>query len=112
MGTSNVELYETLKPKIGKDGARMIAEVLPAARDLATRSDIDRLRAAITGLESRMTGLEGRMTGLEGGMTGLEGRFESRIAELETRLLRWTLGFFAPLWAAVLALLVTLFLRG
>ncbi len=80
MGTSNVELYEALKPKIGKDGARMIAEVLPATSDLATRADIDRL--------------------------------ETRIAEMETRLLRWTLGFFAPLWAAVLAPLVTLLLRA
>ncbi len=38
-----VELYEALKPTVGEDAARMIAEVLPPAKDIATRSDIERV---------------------------------------------------------------------
>lgn len=38
-------------------------------------------------------------------------RLERQFAELETRLLRWTLTFFVPLWVAVLGTLVAVLLQ-
>lgn len=73
MAVENIRLYEELKKTLSEEAARMIAEVVPRAKDLATKADIQRL---------------------------------------ETRLLRWTLAFFAPLWIAVLATLVALVLKA
>jgi hypothetical protein len=42
-----VELYEALKPHLGTEAAQMIAEVVPPAANLATREDIQALRADI-----------------------------------------------------------------
>jgi hypothetical protein len=45
MALTNIELYEALKRDLNEDAARMIAEVVPPASDLATRGYIDeRLR--------------------------------------------------------------------
>lgn len=73
MAAVNIELYEALKKTLDEEAARMIAEVVPASRDLATKADI---------------------------------------RQLEARLLRFTLAFFAPLWIAVLATLVALVLKA
>ena len=43
MALTNIELYEALKKDLSDDAARMIAEVLPKAVDVATKADIDRL---------------------------------------------------------------------
>jgi hypothetical protein len=40
----SVELYEALKPHIGREAAQMIAEVVPPAANLATKEDIQKLR--------------------------------------------------------------------
>ncbi len=45
--TTNVELYEALKPHVGQEAAGMIAEVVPPARDLATKQDIAEVRKEI-----------------------------------------------------------------
>jgi hypothetical protein len=42
---THVELYEALKPHIGAEAAQMIAEVVPPATHLATKEDIQALRA-------------------------------------------------------------------
>lgn len=44
--TTNVQLYEALKPHVGQEAAGMIAEVVPPARDLATKQDIAEVRSA------------------------------------------------------------------
>ena len=44
---SHVELYEALKPTVGEEAARMIANVIPAAAELATKQDVERLRTEI-----------------------------------------------------------------
>ncbi len=44
---TNVELYEALKPTIGEQAAKMIAEVVPPTRDLATRTDLAQLETKI-----------------------------------------------------------------
>ncbi len=47
MALSNVELYEALRGSVGEDAARLIAEVVPAAEQLATKQDIAELHTAI-----------------------------------------------------------------
>jgi hypothetical protein len=44
---THVELYEALKPHLGPIAAQMIAEVVPPAAHLATKEDIQALRADI-----------------------------------------------------------------
>jgi hypothetical protein len=45
--TTHAQLYEALKPHVGADAARMIADVVPPASNLATKEDIHALRADI-----------------------------------------------------------------
>jgi hypothetical protein len=44
----HVELYEALKPHVGEEAAAMIADALPAGRDLATRADLYEVEARIS----------------------------------------------------------------
>lgn len=83
MATVNLELYEALKKTLDEEAARMIAEVVPEARNLATKEDLERV----------------------------EHRLERRIDQLESRMFRWTLTFFVPLWVAVLGTLLALVLN-
>lgn len=77
---ANIELYEALKKSLDEDAARMIAEVVPAAADLSTKSDL----------------------------LGLEGRLTDRITSLERRMFTFVL---VPMWAAIAAGVVKLFVR-
>ena len=52
--TTNVELYEALKPHVGTQAAQMIAEVVPAASNLATKEDIQIVLTEIKALEARI----------------------------------------------------------
>lgn len=90
---TNLELYEALKKTLDEEAARMIAEVVPAAGDVATKADI-------AGLDRRIDGLDRRIDGVE-----------RKIDELEAALTRRTLAFFMPLWIAVLATMVALLLK-
>ena len=84
MALTNIELYEALKKDLSEDSARMIAEVVPAAQDLATRADL----------------------------IGVEKRLQERIDKLESRQLRWTLAFFVPLWAGVFGVLIAIVVKA
>jgi hypothetical protein len=44
---THVELYEALKPHVGREAAQMIADVVPPASNLATKDDIQALRGDI-----------------------------------------------------------------
>ena len=44
---THVELYRALEPHVGKDAAQMIADVVPPAANVATKEDIQALRADI-----------------------------------------------------------------
>ena len=50
--TTNVELYEALKPHVGQEAAGMIAEVVPRSRDLATKLDISGVRTELAELRA------------------------------------------------------------
>ena len=80
----NLELFEALKQTLNEDAARMIAEVVPQAEDLATTHYID----------MKVEGLN------------------RRIDQLESRMFRWVLAFFAPMWIAILAAIITLLLKS
>lgn len=91
--TTHVELYEALKPSVGADAARMIADVVPPAGDLATKADIAEVRLEIAGVRVEVAGLRADMA-----------------AQWE-RAHRWLLGLFVPLWAGTFATLVALVLK-
>lgn len=86
MAVTNIELYEALKRDLNEDAARMIAEVVPPAANVATKSDIAELKAE---LKTDMARLEARMSD-----------FEARLAR---NMNRWGAFFVIPLWGAVVA---------
>jgi hypothetical protein len=59
MVVTNIELYEALKRDLNEDAARMIAEVVPAAADLAKGSEV---AAQIADLKSSIDSRLHRMT--------------------------------------------------
>jgi uncharacterized protein Yka (UPF0111/DUF47 family) len=83
---TNLELYEVLKRTLDEDAARMIAEVIPLGTDVATKSDVQDVKADIQSLERR-------------------------IDRLEADLMRRTLAFFMPLWIAVLATMIAVVVK-
>ena len=54
MALTNIELYEALKKDLNDEAARMIAEVIPKAEDLATKTDIARLEQSMEASEARL----------------------------------------------------------
>lgn len=83
---TTVELYEALKDTVGNEAARMIADAIPQAADLATKVDIASLRE---------------------GMEQLRGEIHAA----EARITRWMLTFFIPLWAGVWATVLAIVLK-
>ena len=81
--TTGLELYEALKPTVGEEAARMIAETLPMTERVAAKSDLEALGS----------------------------RLEGQIHASEARMFRWMLGFFATLWVGNAALIVTIVLK-
>lgn len=47
MALTNIELYEALKKDISEESARMIAEVVPKAGELATKAYVDERLAVL-----------------------------------------------------------------
>ncbi len=92
MAMSHVELYEALKGSgITEDAARLIADVVPPARDLASRSDVIALDAKIDRMEARL---------------------EAKMQVLHASTLRWMIGLFLPAWAATAGTLLTLVVKS
>lgn len=95
MAMSNVELYEALKGPVGDKAARMIAEVVPPARELATKDD---LKLEITELRAEMR--EGFA------------RIEAKFGELKSQIYGRMLTMFVPLWLGVFGVILTLLLKS
>lgn len=87
MGLTNVELYEALKDSISQEAARMIAEVVPPAQDLATKAGIAELRKEIADMRTE-------------------------IHASTTRTIQWILGVSVPLFAATWGTVVAVLLKG
>ncbi len=84
MAATNVELYEALKEPIGAKAARLIAEVFPAASNLATNQALAEVQL----------------------------RLVERMAALETRIMARLWVMFVPLWIGVFGLIATLLVKG
>jgi hypothetical protein len=83
--TTGLELYEALKPTIGEEAARMIAEALPMTDRVATKSDVEGATAPLA--------------------------TKADLHAMEARTFRWMLGFFATLWLGNAGLIVTIVLK-
>ncbi len=78
---SNIELYEALKRDLNEDAARMIAEVVPKASDVATKGDIAALKTDFAELKTDIAELK---------------------SHVDSRLLRYTLLAIVPLMVTML----------
>ena len=78
---TGLEVYEALKPTIGEEAARMIAEALPMTDRVATKSGLSELAT------------------------------KADLHAMEARTFRWMLGFFATLWLGNAGLIVTIILK-
>ena len=83
MALTNIELYEALTKVLSEDAARMIAEVVPPTAELATKADIARLERQVGDLKGY----------------------------IDSRLLRFTLAFFIPMWGMTAGILGVLLSR-
>ena len=97
MALSNVELYEALKPTVGEEAARLMANVIPPAENLATRLDVSEakadVKAAIAKTNDRISRVETKM-------------------EANTKdLMRWMLVLFVPVWAGTWGTIVAVLLK-
>jgi len=81
-------LFERVRDHLDEDTANLLLEVtVPANVDLATRSDIQELRAEMLWSFSQLDGrLSGQMTELDRRMTSLDGRLSAQITELDRRM--------------------------
>ena len=110
---TNLDLYEALKAKLGEKAARMVADVVPAAGDLATRADLSQEIAAVRDdLSREIAAVRDDLREESKSVRADIGRLEVKLAQMETRLLRWTLTFFVPLWVSMLATMWALLLRA
>jgi len=102
MAPTNVELYEALKPSVGELAARMIAEAVPAAQDLATKSDIQMLRSELLVFKNE----------LQAEIQSVRSDLRVEIHTESTRQMRWMLTFFIPVWAGTWATVVAVILKS
>ena len=119
MTLTNVALYEALKPRIGEEAARMIAEVYPAARDLATKADI---AALDTKIDARFAEVHIKFAEVGARFAEVGARFadvgaknaETRgeIHVQANRTIRWMLAFFIPVWAGTWGTVVAIVLKA
>jgi hypothetical protein len=100
MATS-VEFYRELRRHIPDEAAKMIAEELVPASQVATKSDLDRLHALT-----------------KSDLENLRSQTKSDLAATENRLLgeihglhRWMLTFFAAQWLGTVGIIVAIFLK-
>jgi hypothetical protein len=99
---TGLELYEALKPTVGEEAAKMIAEAMPMGDQVATKTDFAALRSDFALLRADLHSEVERLTLY----------IDGRISASEARMFRWILGFFATLWVSNVGIIVTLLLKG
>lgn len=95
MAKTNIELYEALKEPVGDEAARLIAEVVPAADDLATKRDIADLRAV------DLADVRQSIADLRTEMHAEFSRFKGLL-----------LAAMVPMWAGLFATLITVLIKA
>jgi hypothetical protein len=115
MALTHVQLYEALKPSVGEEAARMMADVVPPAENLATRDYIDAVRAA---LEIKIAELHTKIAEVVGEMREGFAKVEAGFATLDAKIeaegkhtLRWMIGLFIPLWGATFGAMIIALLK-
>ena len=101
MVMTNVELYEALKDRVGVDTARLIAEVVPTAAELATKRDLDN---GLAGLRLEIVSVREDLSLQIAGV-----REEIQKSSKET--MRWMLTFFIPVWAGTWGMVLAVLLK-
>jgi hypothetical protein len=81
---TQIELYDALKEPIGEEKARLVAEAIASASELATQAEME---AGFKGLQTEMN--------LGFAQLGTE------IAQSRADTRQWMLTFFVPLWLGV-----------
>jgi hypothetical protein len=109
MAVSHVELYEALKGPVGEKAARMIADIVPPAADVARRQDVfeaaSELRQQIFDARSEFRQV----------IAGVQQQIADARAEahaLNTRTIQWILGVTIPLWIGTWGMMAAILLRG
>jgi hypothetical protein len=94
MALTHVQLYEALKPAVGEDAARLMAEVVPPAENLATKADLADVLARIDERFARVWE--------EFAKVRTEMHAESN------RTIRWMMGFLISAWVGSFGSLVAI----
>jgi hypothetical protein len=98
MTLTHVELYEALRPHVGDEAARMMAEVIPPSADLATKLDIGEVRREVSELRGEVR--EGFAM------------LRAEIAASQASTLRWMVAMFVPMWAGAWATVAAVILKS
>lgn len=118
MAMTNIELYEALKTDVSEEAARMIAEAVPTASDIATKTFVDeRFTSFEEMMDRRFERFAQEMDRrFERAAQEMDRRFEDvdrRFERLEQRFdraFRLAIVFIGPIWAGGIAAIVrTLF---
>ena len=113
MASTHVELYEALKGTVGEDAAKMIAEIIPPAQNVATRLDVAEVRLEVAGMDGRLQAQIAEMDGrLQAQIAEMDGHLQAQIKESSQQTLRWMLGFFIPVWLGSWGTVVAVVLKG
>src|SRR5207248_659728 len=105
---TGLELYEALKPAVGEEAAKMIAEALPMNEVVATKGDIDSLRAATKeDIESLRAGTK---SDLEHFAERIMAQVDAKIAGAESRIYQRMLTFNITLFLGLAGMIVAIVL--
>ncbi|MGH2758847.1 MAG: hypothetical protein ACRDKJ_04705 [Actinomycetota bacterium] len=99
MARSNVELYEAPKGSIPEDAARMIAEVVPPAKDLAMKTDLFGVREEIGSVRAEIGSVRAEI-----------GSVRAEVRALPT--MKWVVALFIPVWLGTWSSVVAVILKG
>lgn len=102
MSPTTVELYEALEPTVGEDAARMIAEIFPAAANLATKADI---QLGFAKVWEEFAQIRGEMR--EG---FAQGRAEANADRVS--MLKWLIALMVPMWIGSWGTVAAVMLKG
>lgn len=102
MALTNIELYEALKKDVSEEAARMIAEAVPKASELATKADIARLEHVT---KADIAAVKDDIARLERTIHATEDRLKSYI---DSRLLRFTAMILVPVVVSTLGTVAAL----
>jgi septal ring factor EnvC (AmiA/AmiB activator) len=119
MAISHVELYEALKPVVGEVAARLMANVIPPAENLATKADVaDSTYALKSEIAAFRTEVKDEISTFRTEVKDEIAELGKEILRLDTKIeasgkdtMRWMLGFFIPVWAGTWATVIAVLLK-